>query len=99
MYPLKGTSVDRVCVVFGTRVDLGFFTIRQERIRGRGAFAEGNSAPFKQRWLLLYNIASVSRIARRYIIQCSVSNTHAVHIELDGGRQAGQRRSEEGWRM
>ena len=29
MYPLKGTSVDRVYVVFGARVDLGFFTIRQ----------------------------------------------------------------------
>ena len=34
MYPLKGTSVDRVYVVFGARVDLGFFTIRQKRIRG-----------------------------------------------------------------
>ena len=44
MYPLKGTSVDRVYVVFGARVDLGFFTIRQKRIRGGGAFAEGNSA-------------------------------------------------------
>ncbi len=53
MYPLKGTSVDRVYVVFGARVDLGFFTIRQKRIRGGGAFAEGNSAPLKQHWLLL----------------------------------------------
>ena len=34
MYPLKGTSVDRVYVVVGARVDLGFFTIRQKRIRG-----------------------------------------------------------------
>ena len=53
MYPLKGTSVDRVYVVFGARVDLGFFTIRQKRIHGGGAFAEGNSVPLKQRWLLL----------------------------------------------
>ena len=47
MYPLKGMSVDRVYVVFGARIDLGFFTIRQKRIRGGGAFAEGNSAPLK----------------------------------------------------
>ena len=44
------------------------------------------------------------RIARRYTIQCSLPNTHTVHIELDGGRQTGreggrQRRSEEGWRV
>ena len=32
---------------------VGFFTIRQKRIRGGGAFAEGNSAPLKQCWLLL----------------------------------------------
>ena len=44
VYPLEGTSVDRVYVVFGARIDLGFFTIRQKRIRGGGAFAEGNSA-------------------------------------------------------
>ena len=53
MYPLKGTSVDRVYVVFGSRVDLGFFTIRKKRIRSGGVFAEGNSAPLKQRLLLL----------------------------------------------
>ena len=41
LYPLKCTSVDRVYVVFGARVDLRFFTIRQKRIRGGGAFAEG----------------------------------------------------------
>ena len=51
-----------------------------------------------------YTIVSVPRIDRRYTIQCSLPNTHTVHIELDGGRQAGreggrQRRSEEGWRM
>ena len=34
LHPLKGTSVDRVYVVFGARVDLGFFTICQKRIRG-----------------------------------------------------------------
>ena len=46
MYPLKGTSVDRVYVVFGARVDLGFFLLK--RIRGGGAFAEGNSASLEQ---------------------------------------------------
>ena len=49
LYPLKGTSFDRVYVVFGACVDLGFFTIRQKRIRGGGAFSEGNSASLKQR--------------------------------------------------
>ena len=48
MYPLKDTSVDRVYVVVGARVVLGFFTIRQKRIRGGGAFAEGNRAPLSQ---------------------------------------------------
>ena len=55
-----------------------------------------------------YTIVSVPRIATRYTIHCSLPNTHTVHIELDGDRQAGrqagrqggkQRRSEEGWRM
>ena len=31
------------------------------------------------------------RIARRYTIQCSLPNTHKVHIELDGGREAGRK--------
>ena len=48
MYPLKGTSVECVYVVFGGRLDLGFFTIRQKGIRGGGAFSEGNSASLKQ---------------------------------------------------
>ena len=34
LYRRKGTSVDRVYVVFGARVDLGFVTISQKRIRG-----------------------------------------------------------------
>ena len=49
MYPLKGTSFDRVYVVFCARVDLGFLPIRQKRIRGGGAFSEGNSPSLKQR--------------------------------------------------
>ena len=44
LYALKGTKVGRVYVVFGARVDPGCFTIRQKRIRGGGAFAEGNIA-------------------------------------------------------
>ena len=27
LYPLKGTSVERVCVVFGACIDLGFFLL------------------------------------------------------------------------
>ena len=42
-----------------------------------------------------YTIVSVPRIARRYTIQCSLPNTHTVHIELDGGRECGR----EGGRM
>ena len=53
MYPLKGTSVDRVCVVFGAPVDLGFFYYSSKTDSWWGAFAEGNSAPLKQRRLLL----------------------------------------------
>ena len=41
------------------------------------------------------NIISLPRIARRYTIQCNLPNIHTVHIELDGGRQAG--RQEGGW--
>ena len=37
-----------------------------------------------------YTIVSMTRIARRYTIQCSLPSTHTVHIELDGGRQAGR---------
>ena len=38
-----------------------------------------------------YTIVSMTRIARRYTIQCSLPTTRRVHIELDGGRQAGRR--------
>ena len=53
-------------------------------------------------WCYECTIVSVPRIARRYTIQCSLPNTHTVHIELwtAAGRQGGrQRRSDEGWRM
>ena len=46
-----------------------------------------------------YTIVSVPRIARRYTIQCSLPNTHTVHIELDGGRQAGREAEKERGRM
>ena len=36
---------------------------------------------------------SVSRMARRYTIHCSLPNTHTVYIELDGGREAGGRQA------
>ena len=48
LYPLKGTSFDRVYVVFGARVDLGFFAIRQKRIRGGSTYAECNSVSLKE---------------------------------------------------
>ena len=37
-----------------------------------------------------YTIVSMTRIAKRYTIQCSLPSTHTVHIELDGGRQGGR---------
>ena len=41
----------------------------------------------------------MTRIARRYTIQCSLPSTHTVHIELDGGRQAGRGQGRmEDWR-
>ena len=43
LYRRKGTSVNRVYVVFGARVYLGFFTIRQKRIRGGSTYAACNS--------------------------------------------------------
>ena len=39
---------------------------------------------------------TVPRIARRYTIQCSLPNTHTVHIELDGGGQAGREAEKDG---
>ena len=51
-YPRKGTSVDRVSVVFVTRVDrrIFFLFVKNGFV---GAFSEGNSAPLKQSRLLL----------------------------------------------
>ena len=49
-YPQKGTSIDRVSVVFAARVDRQiFFTNRQKRIRGGSTYAEcnTNSGPLK----------------------------------------------------
>ena len=53
LYTRKGTSVDRVSVVFVARVYLGFFTIRQKRIRGGSTYAECNSGSLKERRLQL----------------------------------------------
>ena len=43
-----------------------------------------------------YTIVSITRIARRYTIQCSLPSTHTVHIELDGGRQTGRQAGKDG---
>ena len=48
LYPLKGTSVDRVFVCLLPVSIVGFFTIRQKRILGGRTYAECNSGPFKQ---------------------------------------------------
>ena len=58
-FPLNGHppslyyNFDRVYVVFGARVYLGFFTIRQKRIRGGSTYAECNSGSLKERRLQL----------------------------------------------
>ena len=91
MYPLKGTSVDRVYVVFGARVYLGFFTIRQKRIRGGVRSLKVTARHLNNTGCCYeYTIVSVPRIARRYTIQCSLPNTHTMNMELNGGRQAGR---------
>ena len=46
-----------------------------------------------------YTTVSMTRIARRYTIQCSLPSTNTVHIELDGGRQTDRQGGREGWRM
>ena len=51
LYPMKGTSVDRVYVCSLHVSIFNFFTIRHKWIRGEGAFCEGNSASLKQRRL------------------------------------------------
>ena len=74
---------------------VGLFTLRQKRIRGGSTFTEGNGGPMNQHLLLARtpHVVSVSRMARRFSIQCSLPNTHThtVYIELDGGRQGGRR--------
>ena len=81
MYPLKGTTVDRVCVVFGARVDLGFFTIRQKRIRGEARSLKVTACHLNNAGCCYeYTIVSVPRIARHYTIQCSLSTrTYGAH--------------------
>ena len=84
------------CRIHCTCRSSDFCTLRQKRIRGGSTFAERNSGPLKRHSLLVRTpIVSVSRMARRYTIQCSLPNTQTVYIELDDGRQAGR----EGWRM
>ena len=43
-----------------------------------------------------YTIVSMTRIARRYTIQCSLPSTHTVHIGLDGGGQADREAGKDG---
>ena len=72
MYPLKGTSVDRVYVVFGARVYLGFFTIRQKRIRGGVRSLKVTARHLNNTGCCYeYTIVSVPRIARRYTISAA----------------------------
>ena len=86
----KGMSVDRVCVIFFVRVDRRIFYSSSKTDSWWGTFAERNtnSGPLKRHPNT--PIVSVSRMARRYTIQCSLPNTHTVYIELDGERQAGK---------
>ena len=68
LYPLKGTSFDRVYVVFGACVDLGFFAIRQKRIRGGSTYAECNSGSLKEHLAYYWgdpSIVSLPRLGRR----------------------------------
>ena len=110
MYPLKGTSFERVYVVFCARVVLGCFTIRQKRIRGGGAFAEGNSASLKQRrssYEYPHCVSATRRLAldnRPTQLNSPNTYTHTrcrptlnwAAVDSETGR--GHGKSEEGWR-
>ena len=80
---------------------VGFlFTIRQKRIRGGVCSLKVTARHLNNADRCYeYTIVSVPRIARRYTIHCSLPNTHTVHIELDGGSQAGREAEKERGRM
>ena len=100
--PLKGTSFDRVYVVFGARVDLGFFAIRQKRIRGGSTYAECNSGSLKEHLLLGGPaIVSLPRLDRRDTMGLH-SSTRQPHTRCElscaaAGRQRGGGREGTGW--
>ena len=111
IYSRKGTSVDRVYVVFGARVYLGFFYYPSKRIRGGVAFAEGNSSALKQRHSSYEYPHCVSATRRLALdnrpIQSNSPNTHThtrctlscTAADRQGGREAGKKRwGIEGWR-
>ena len=80
------------------------FTLRQKRVHGGRAFADGNRAPLLDNTCCWYEypIDSVPRMARPYTILSAAcqthtrthtrthARTHAVYIELDGGSEAGR---------
>ena len=99
LYPLKGTSFDRVYLVFGARVDLGCFALRQKRIRGGRTYAECNSGSLKT-YLLLGDpaIVSLPRLDRRDTMGL-LSSTRLPHTRcalscIAAGMHRGGR---EGW--
>ena len=69
-YPQKGTSVDRVSVVFVARVDRRIFLLfAKKRIRGGGAFPEGNSAPLKAKmWAISSDTHQLHYIPKHHFI-------------------------------
>ena len=90
---------------------VGFFTIRQKRIRGGSAFAEGNSASLKQR-RSSYEYPHCVTATRRLELdnrptQFNSTNTYThtrcrptlnwTAVDSQTGR--GHGRSEEGWRV
>ena len=80
-HPRKGTSVDRVCVLFVSRVDRRIFSLRQKRIHSGSTYAGGNNA-----------IATTPYSgANTPLAQCHAwlgATQYSAACQLDGGRQA-----------
>ena len=105
LYRRKGTSVNRVYVVFGARVDLGFFLLFVKNGFVVGARTLNVTAGHWINTMLLarphHCLTATPGYALHNRPSAAGQTTHTVCIVLDGGRHAGREgpgRSKEGWR-
>ena len=96
---MKGTSLDRVYVCLLHVSIVGFFTIRQKRIRGRSTYAKCNSGQRDPA------IASLPRLARPgdtidSVQLLAIRRTRCtLNYTTEAGRQAGSEARKERGRM